>query len=77
MIDKAKGLPGTRSSSTSRTRWRRSRRAEARARIVDALGEDGWGDQLKVVRVNDWTTEGTHADSQPSWAGLGPLSTPC
>ena len=30
--------------------------------IVDALAEDGWGEQVKVVRVNDWTTEWTYAD---------------
>nr|WP_241769726.1 CoA ester lyase [Rhodococcus opacus] len=35
---------------------------EARGTIAAALAEDGWGDQIKVVRVNDWTTEWTYAD---------------
>ena len=34
----------------------------ARESIGDALAEDGWGKQVKVVRVNDWTTEWTYAD---------------
>ncbi|MFC6013937.1 HpcH/HpaI aldolase/citrate lyase family protein [Nocardia lasii] len=34
----------------------------ARANIVAALNEPGWGAQLRVVRVNDWSTEWTFAD---------------
>ena len=37
-------------------------KADARKNIVAALNEGGWGDKLRVVRVNDWTTEWTYAD---------------
>ncbi|MFC4375405.1 HpcH/HpaI aldolase/citrate lyase family protein [Nocardia halotolerans] len=37
-------------------------KAAARANIVAALNETGWGAQLRVVRVNDWSTEWTYAD---------------
>ncbi|MDO5501502.1 MAG: CoA ester lyase [Propionibacteriaceae bacterium] len=36
-------------------------KAEARARIVDALAQD-WAAPIVTVRVNDWTTEWTYAD---------------
>ena len=35
---------------------------EARKNIVAALNEGGWGDRIRVVRVNDWTTEWTYRD---------------
>jgi citrate lyase subunit beta/citryl-CoA lyase len=35
---------------------------EARKTIVAALNEGGWGDRIRVVRVNDWTTEWTYRD---------------
>jgi citrate lyase subunit beta/citryl-CoA lyase len=35
---------------------------DARKNIVAALTDGGWGDKVRVVRVNDWTTEWTHAD---------------
>lgn len=34
----------------------------ARKTIVEALNEGGWGDKIRVVRVNDWTTEWTFQD---------------
>ncbi|WP_082517980.1 MULTISPECIES: HpcH/HpaI aldolase/citrate lyase family protein [unclassified Rhodococcus (in: high G+C Gram-positive bacteria)] len=34
----------------------------ARAAVADALGSDGWGPQLRLVRVNDWTTDATFRD---------------
>jgi citrate lyase subunit beta / citryl-CoA lyase len=34
----------------------------ARHLIVDALNEGDWGDKIRVVRVNDWTTEWTYRD---------------
>ena len=52
----------TRCSSTSRTRSRRSPRPDARGTIVEALNSGGWGDKVRVVRVNDWTTEWTYRD---------------
>jgi len=35
---------------------------EARKNIVAALNEGGWGDKIRAVRVNDWTTEWTYRD---------------
>ena len=37
-------------------------KVDARKNIVAALNEGGWGTKLRVVRVNDWTTEWTYAD---------------
>ena len=37
-------------------------KAQARIDVADALGWDGWGAQLRLVRVNDWTTEATFRD---------------
>src|ERR1700742_4932427 len=34
----------------------------ARKNIVAALNEGGWGDRIRVVRVNDWNTEWTYRD---------------
>ena len=34
----------------------------ARKNIVAALNEGGWGDKIRVVRVNDWTTHWTYRD---------------
>jgi len=34
----------------------------ARKNIVAALNDGGWGEKLRVVRVNDWTTEWTYRD---------------
>jgi citrate lyase subunit beta/citryl-CoA lyase len=34
----------------------------ARGTIVGALNEGGWGDKIRVVRVNDWTTSWTYRD---------------
>jgi citrate lyase subunit beta/citryl-CoA lyase len=35
---------------------------DARKNIVAALNEGGWGEKIRVVRVNDWTTEWTYRD---------------
>jgi len=35
---------------------------DARKNIVAALNEGGWGERLRVVRVNDWTTHWTYRD---------------
>jgi citrate lyase subunit beta/citryl-CoA lyase len=37
-------------------------KADARTSVVDALNAGGWGDKVRVVRVNDWTTEWTYRD---------------
>jgi citrate lyase subunit beta / citryl-CoA lyase len=35
---------------------------EARGHIVTALNAGGWGEKIRVVRVNDWTTSWTYRD---------------
>ena len=35
---------------------------DARKNIVAALNEGGWGEKIRVVRVNDWTTRWTYQD---------------
>jgi len=43
----------------------------ARTRIVAALNEGGWGERVRVVRVNDWTTEWTYRDVVEVVEGAG------
>jgi citrate lyase subunit beta / citryl-CoA lyase len=45
--------------------------ASARKIIVDALNEGGWGEKVRVVRVNDWTTEWTYRDVTEVVEGAG------
>ncbi len=35
---------------------------DARGTVVEALNSGGWGDKVRVVRVNDWTTQWTYRD---------------
>jgi citrate lyase subunit beta / citryl-CoA lyase len=35
---------------------------DARKNVVAALNEGGWGQKVRVVRVNDWTTQWTYRD---------------
>ncbi len=44
---------------------------DARRNIVTALTEGGWGDKLRVVRVNDWTTQWTYRDVVEVVEGAG------
>jgi citrate lyase subunit beta / citryl-CoA lyase len=37
-------------------------KADARKNIVASLNEGGWGGKIRVVRVNDWTTQWTYRD---------------
>jgi len=62
MIDKAKGLPADEIFLDLEDAVAPPAKAAARANIVAALNSPGWGNQIKVVRVNDWTTEWTYAD---------------
>ncbi|PQP26923.1 HpcH/HpaI aldolase/citrate lyase family protein [Rhodococcus opacus] len=62
MIDKAKGLPADEIFLDLEDAVAPLAKQEARGTIAEALAEGGWGDQIKVVRVNDWTTEWTYAD---------------
>src|SRR5436305_11693126 len=44
----------------------------ARKNIVAALNEGGWGDKIRVVRVNDLTTHWTYRDVVEVVEGAGP-----
>ncbi|NUS54289.1 MAG: CoA ester lyase, partial [Streptomycetaceae bacterium] len=43
----------------------------ARHTIVDALNNGDWGDRIRVVRVNDWTTHWTYRDVTTVVEGAG------
>src|SRR6201996_2796615 len=43
----------------------------ARKNIVAALNEGGWENRIRVVRVNDWTTEWTYRDVTEVVEGAG------
>ncbi len=43
----------------------------ARKNIVAALNEGGWGDKIRTVRVNDWTTRWTYRDVTEVVEGAG------
>ncbi|WP_278263244.1 CoA ester lyase [Nocardia sp. AG03] len=62
MIAKAKGLPVDEVFLDLEDAVAPGAKIAARANIVAALNEPGWGNQLRVVRVNDWSTEWTYAD---------------
>ncbi|BCI54568.1 CoA ester lyase [Mycolicibacterium litorale] len=62
MIEKAKGLPADEVFLDLEDAVATEAKAEARTRVALALGESGWGAQVRGVRVNDWTTPWTYAD---------------
>ncbi|WP_328387897.1 HpcH/HpaI aldolase/citrate lyase family protein [Nocardia sp. NBC_00416] len=62
MIVKAKGLPVDEVFLDLEDAVAPDAKAAARANIIAALNDSGWGNQLRVVRVNDWTTQWTYAD---------------
>jgi citrate lyase subunit beta/citryl-CoA lyase len=71
MIEKAKGLPADAIFLDLEDAVASIAKVEARGRIVEALNSDGWGSQIKVVRVNDWTTPWTHGDVIDVVSGAG------
>jgi citrate lyase subunit beta/citryl-CoA lyase len=62
MLDKAKGLPADQVFLDLEDAVAPLAKADARKNIVAALAEGGWGDKIKVVRVNDLTTPWTYRD---------------
>jgi citrate lyase subunit beta / citryl-CoA lyase len=44
---------------------------DARKNIVASLNEGGWGQKVRVVRVNDWTTQWTYRDVVEVVEGAG------
>src|SRR5918996_506035 len=62
MLDKAKGLPADQVFLDLEDAVAPLAKPGARKNIVAALNAGGWGTKIRVVRVNDWTTEWTYAD---------------
>ena len=62
MIEKAKNLPADEVFLDLEDAVAPDAKAEARTQVAVALAEPGWADQLRGVRVNDWTTPWTYAD---------------
>lgn len=71
MLDKARGLPADQVFMDLEDSVAPIAKAEARKNIVAALNEGGYGDKVRVVRVNDWTTEWTYADVVEVVEGAG------
>ena len=62
MIEKAKGLPADQVFLDLEDAVAPDAKAAARTQVAAALAAPGWGDQMRGVRVNDWTTPWTHRD---------------
>ena len=62
MLEKAKGLPADQVFLDLEDAVAPLAKAEARKNIVAALNEGGYGDKVRTVRVNDWTTQWTYRD---------------
>ena len=62
MLGKAQGLPADQVFLDLEDSVAPLAKEEARANVVAALNDDGWGDKTRVVRVNDLTTKWTYRD---------------
>ncbi len=63
MIEKAKSLPADEVFLDLEDAVAPEAKTEARTQVATALAESGWTGQLRGVRVNDWTTPWTYADT--------------
>ena len=70
-LDKAKGLPADQVFLDLEDACAPLAKPGARKNIVAALNEGGWGDKIRTVRVNDWTTEWTFTDVLEVVGGAG------
>jgi citrate lyase subunit beta / citryl-CoA lyase len=61
-LEKAQGLPADQVFLDLEDACAPLVKEKARHLVVDALNEGDWGDKLRVVRVNDWTTHWTYRD---------------
>ncbi|HEX2904787.1 MAG TPA: CoA ester lyase [Jatrophihabitans sp.] len=61
-LEKAKGLPADQVFLDLEDACAPLAKPGARKNIVAALNEGGWGEKIRVVRVNDLTTEWTYRD---------------
>ncbi|MFI9386129.1 HpcH/HpaI aldolase/citrate lyase family protein [Kutzneria sp. NPDC052558] len=71
MIDKARTLPADQVFLDLEDACAPLAKPGARKTIVAALNEGGWGERIRVVRVNDWTTEWTYRDVVEVVEGAG------
>src|SRR5215471_17926250 len=71
MIDKARTLPADQVFLDLEDACAPLAKPAARGTIVAALNEGGWGERIRVVRVNDWTTEWTYRDVVEVVEGAG------
>src|SRR3954464_1648273 len=62
MIDKARTLPVDQVFLDLEDAVAAAAKTDARGTVVAALNEGGWGDRVRTVRVNDWTTPWTYRD---------------
>ena len=71
MIEKAKGLAVDQVFLDLEDAVAPIAKEGARANIVAGLREGGWGERVRTVRVNDWTTKWTYADVVEIVGGAG------
>lgn len=71
MIDKARILPADEVFLDLEDAVAPLAKPAARGTVVAALNEGGWGGRLRVVRVNDWTTQWTYRDVVEVVEGAG------
>ncbi len=71
MLGKAKGLPADQVFLDLEDSVAPDAKEGARANIVAALNDGGWGDKTRVVRVNDLTTPWTYRDVVSVVEGAG------
>ena len=70
-LEKAKGLPADQVFLDLEDACAPLAKPGARKNIVAALNEGGWGEKIRVVRVNDWTTHWTYRDVVEVVEGAG------
>jgi citrate lyase subunit beta / citryl-CoA lyase len=70
-LEKAKGLPADQVFLDLEDACAPLAKPAARKNIVAALNEGGWGEKIRVVRVNDWTTHWTYRDVVEVVEGAG------
>jgi citrate lyase subunit beta/citryl-CoA lyase len=70
-LEKAKSLPADQVFLDLEDACAPLAKPGARKNIVAALNEGGWGEKIRTVRVNDWTTEWTYRDVVEVVEGAG------
>jgi len=71
MLEKARGIAADEVFLDLEDAVAPSAKEAARAMVVSALGADGWGTQLRAVRVNGWSTPWTREDLVAVLEGAG------